>query len=87
MFLVNVIPLEYTFCKELGKSKALNHGLRFVNTNYFLTVDADTCLENMLYKNIMNHIVYKKSACVAANLFVKNTNDSLYQRYKLMIIF
>ncbi len=38
---VNVLPLEYTFCKELGKSKALNHGLRFVNTNYFLTVDAD----------------------------------------------
>ena len=72
--------LEYTFCKELGKSKALNHGLRFVNTNYFLTVDADTCLEKHAVQNIMNHIVYKKSACVAANLFVKNTNDSFISK-------
>lgn len=72
--------LEYTYCRKLGKANALNHGLKLVSTNYFLTVDADTCLEKHAIQNIMNHIVYKKSACVAANLFVKNTKDSFISK-------
>lgn len=72
--------LEYTYCRKLGKANALNHGLKLVSTNYFLTIDTDTRLEKHAIQNIMNHIIYKKSVCVAANLFVKNTKDSFISK-------
>lgn len=68
--------IEYTYCEKIGKSNALNHGLAMVDTAYFITVDADTCLQKHAVQKIMNHIVSCKSACVAANLFVKNAEES-----------
>lgn len=68
--------IEYTYCEKMGKSNALNHGLSMVDTAHFITVDADTCLQKHAVQKIMNHIVFCKSACVAANLFVKNINES-----------
>ncbi len=80
--------LEYVYCDIPGKSNALNCGLQLLNTEHFITVDADTYLECNAVQNIMNHIVAKKSACVAGNLFVKNTKATIYtkmQNYDYLI--
>ena len=69
--------LEYVYCDRKGKEFALNCGLEMVCTPYFLTVDADTCLEKRAVQNIMNHIICEKSGCVAGNLFVQNIHSSL----------
>ncbi len=80
--------IEYIYCNIPGKSNALNCGLNHVNTCYFITVDADTCLERNAVQNIMNHIVANDSACVAGNLFVKNPKKSIFtkmQNYDYLI--
>lgn len=69
--------IEYVFCPEKGKANALNCGLQLVDTQHFLTVDADTYLEQNAVQRIMNRIVHIGCACVAGNLFVKNTKKSL----------
>ncbi len=73
----NKCSVEYIYCSEIGKSYALNTGLAMVRTPYFITVDADTYLEKHAVQKIMNHVIACKSACVAGNLYVQNTNDSL----------
>ncbi len=80
--------IEYVYCGIPGKANALNCGLKLVETNHFITVDADTFLERNAVQNIMNHIVTKKSACVAGNLFVKNVKSSIFtkmQNYDYLI--
>ncbi len=80
--------IEYVYCDIPGKSNALNCGLKLVDTNHFITVDADTFLECNAIQNIMNHIVAKKSACVAGNLFVKNVHSTIFtkmQNYDYLI--
>lgn len=69
--------LEYVYCEQKGKAHALNAGLQRVCTPHFITVDADTYLEKQAVQKIMNHIVCRKSACVAGNLFVQNSKASL----------
>ena len=68
------------YCPVLGKSHALNTGLAHITTKYFITVDADTCLEKNAVQKIMNHIVATQSSCVAGNLFVQNTTDSFFTK-------
>ncbi len=80
--------IEYVYCDIPGKANALNCGLSFVETCHFITVDADTFLECRAVQRIMNHIVAKKSACVAGNLFVKNAKSTLFtkiQNYDYLI--
>lgn len=72
--------LEYVYCHRKGKAFALSHGLKLVCTPFFLTVDADTCLEKHAVQKIMNHIISQRSACVAGNLFVQNARSSLIAR-------
>ncbi len=72
--------IEYVYCSTPGKAHALNTGLSMVRTPYFLTVDADTNLEKHAVQQIMNHIAYCKSACVAGNLFVQNARKSFATR-------
>lgn len=69
--------VEYVFCGRQGKPYALNAGLALVRTPYFITVDADTYLERCAVQQIMDHIVFRNSTCVAGNLFVQNTAASL----------
>ncbi len=80
--------VEYVYCNIPGKSNALNCGLCLVDTKHFITVDADTFLEHNAVQKIMNHIVEKGSACVAGNLFVKNTRATIItkmQNYDYLI--
>lgn len=72
--------VEYLYCDKPGKANALNAGLQLVCTPYFLTVDADTYLEKNAVQRIMNHIVCRKCACVAGNLFVNNTHESIFSK-------
>lgn len=69
--------VEYVYCGQSGKAHALNICLEMVCTPYFITVDADTCLEKQAVQKIMNHIISCKSACVAGNLFVQNPKASI----------
>ncbi len=62
---------------------ALNAGLALVCTPHFITVDADTNLEKQAVQKIMNHIVFRSSACVAGNLFVHNTKSSLVAKMQI----
>lgn len=69
--------ISYIYCKRLGKAFALNTGLQMVDTTYFLTVDADTCLQEDAIQQIMNHIIANGSSCTVRNLFVRNPKDSI----------
>ncbi len=73
-------PIRYLYCDEKGKAHALNAGLAQVRTRYFITVDADTCLEDHAVQRIMDHIAATGSGCVAGNLFVQNPKASLAAR-------
>lgn len=72
--------IEYVYCETLGKTNALNCALNLVGTRHFITIDADTFLAKNAVQRIMNHIVAKKSACVAGNLFVHNAKASIFTR-------
>ena len=69
--------VEVVYCAKPGKARALNTGLELVRTAHFLTLDADTVLDPNAVQRIMDHIVARKSACTAGNLFVGNTRASL----------
>ena len=72
--------VEYVACPTPGKANALNAGLARVRTPHFLTVDADTWLEENAVQRIMDHIVARNSACVAGNLFAANGRGRLWAR-------
>lgn len=72
--------VEYVFCARPGKANALNAALALVRTPHFLTVDADTRLEENAVQCIMDHITARQSACVAGNLLADNGRGRLWAR-------
>lgn len=70
------ISIELIPCEKLGKYYALNHGLKYVRTPYFITLDADTLLHNNAVQQIMNCIITQEHACVGGNLLLANTKQS-----------
>lgn len=74
-------------CRIPGKFNALNAGLKYVDTKYFITVDADTMLEKNALCAILSRIKNNNAGCVAGNLFVQNTNTliSKMQIYDYLI--
>ena len=60
-------------CCEPGKARALNEGLRHVRDEYFVTVDADTCLEVSALSAIVGRIAATGAGCVAGNLVCAET--------------
>ncbi len=79
----NKVEIIYVYCETPGKANALNCGLKYVRTEYFLSVDADTILDEYSLKHIINNIIHYKSACVAGNLLAQNDSSliSKMQRY------
>ena len=57
-----------------GKAFALNEGLKYVETDYIITIDSDTVLHPLAIKNIMNKLVNsnEKTVATAGCLFVLN---------------
>lgn len=64
---------------KAGKFNALNHGLNFVQTEYVITLDADT----LIHKKAVNYLISRiksspKDVCaVAGSMLVRNSRDNL----------
>ena len=69
-------------CKTPGKSHALNTGLRHVDTKYFITVDADTVLEENAVRTILSRLAGGEVGCVAGNLLAANA-DTLISKMQI----
>lgn len=65
--------------KKLGKCYALNTGLKVIETDYFITVDADTLLHQNAVRNIVARILSSpKDVCaVAGHVLVRNSRANL----------
>lgn len=63
---------------HIGKALALNKGLKYVKTDYTITVDSDTVLHPLAVRNIMHKLVNSDENIVATAgcLFVKNAKKS-----------
>ena len=61
-----------------GKAYALNEGLKYVKTNYTITIDSDTVLHPLAVRNIMNKLLNSnnKTVATAGCLFVKNSKKN-----------
>ena len=70
--------IKFIESSHIGKASALNKGLRYVCTDYVITVDSDTVLHPFAIKNIMNKLVNsdEKTVATAGCLFVKNAKKS-----------
>jgi len=69
-------------CKTPGKSHALNMALKYIDTKYFITVDADTMLEENAVCAILSRIRNGAAGCVAGNLLVHNA-DTLMSKIQI----
>jgi biofilm PGA synthesis N-glycosyltransferase PgaC len=78
------IGLKLTVINEekCGKSFALNKGLNFIDTRYFITVDADTLLHPKAIKNIVSRALQSpENVCaVAGRVLVHNSRANLLAR-------
>ncbi|MCX7832301.1 MAG: glycosyltransferase family 2 protein, partial [Actinobacteria bacterium] len=65
-----------------GKANALNAGLKYIDTEYFATVDADTLLHKLAIKNIVSRILSAPPDCcaVAGHVLVRNSRKNLMTR-------
>jgi cellulose synthase/poly-beta-1,6-N-acetylglucosamine synthase-like glycosyltransferase/peptidoglycan/xylan/chitin deacetylase (PgdA/CDA1 family) len=55
-----------------GKSTALNHGLEYVDTEYFVTMDSDTIFAPDSVRMMMRHFADPKVSAVAGNVQLGN---------------
>lgn len=64
---------------KAGKFNALNHGLNFVQTEYVITLDADTLIHKKAVNYLMSRIKSSpKDVCaVAGSMLVRNSRDNL----------
>ncbi len=62
-------------CPIPGKAYALNAGLARIQTRYFVTVDADTRLQETAICAIMHRLLSSGAACVAGNLLVARADN------------
>ncbi|MCM0083890.1 glycosyltransferase [Geomonas sp. Red32] len=68
--------------KNMGKAVALTTGLKTVETEYVVTIDADSYLHVKAVENLARNIVLgpKQTAAVAGNVMVRNSRDNLMTR-------
>ncbi|MDY2657035.1 MAG: glycosyltransferase family 2 protein [Candidatus Limiplasma sp.] len=62
-------------CPAAGKANALNEGLAHIRTDAFVTVDADTLLEENALAAILARRESSGAACVAGNLLAAGTDS------------
>jgi biofilm PGA synthesis N-glycosyltransferase PgaC len=62
-----------------GKFNALNTGLRYTNTKYVVTLDADTLLHPKAIKHLVSRIISAPDdiSAVAGSVLVRNSRDNL----------
>lgn len=68
--------------KNPGKHHALNTGLKYVNTEYMITLDADTLLHKSAVSYLVNRMqsALPNVAAVAGSILVRNSRDNLITR-------
>ena len=75
------LKVEYIFERKQGKYAALNNGLFKTNTEYVITIDADTYLYTDSLKYLVNAIVQesknKQVGAIAGTVLVKNSRENL----------
>ncbi len=62
--------------RHKGKCFALNEALKYITTEFFVTVDSDTILEKNALTNITDQMLSGEYAAVAGALMPKNMDDS-----------
>jgi poly-beta-1,6-N-acetyl-D-glucosamine synthase len=76
------LDLSIKIEEEPGKHAALNQGIKYVNTEYVITLDADT----LLHKSAIRYIVARMKTAppdvcaVAGAILVRNSRDNLWSR-------
>lgn len=70
---------------QLGKDKALNKGLAYVNTPYFITLDGDTVLHFQAIRTIFSTIINggEEVGAVAGGILVKNDDENLLTKMQV----
>lgn len=65
--------------KTPGKFNALNHGLTYVETDYVITLDADTIIHKRAINNLVARIKssQKDVAAVAGSMLVRNSREGI----------
>lgn len=63
-----------------GKSAALNFGLRFCKTEFFIISDVDTTFDRDAFDKILYHFKDRRVGAVAGNLGVRNAKASVVSR-------
>lgn len=65
--------------KNQGKAAALRTGLKTVTTEYVITIDADSYLNDHAVENLVRNIVLgpKNTAAIAGNVLVRNSRENL----------
>ena len=73
------LPIQTIIEKEVGKFNALNTGLKIVDTDLMITLDADTLLHKSAVRFIVARILSspKEVCAVAGAVLVQNSRDNL----------
>jgi len=68
--------------EKLGKFNALNYALQFVDTEYLITLDADTLLHKSAVRYLVSRMVSapKEVCAVAGAVLVKNSRENFFTR-------
>ncbi|MFL2096948.1 glycosyltransferase family 2 protein [Marinilactibacillus psychrotolerans] len=76
------LNLQVIYAKEPGKFNALNEALKVVETDYVITLDADTLLHKLAVKHVVSRILTAPAdtCAVAGSVLVRNSRQNLLAR-------
>ena len=74
--------VSIVYAKTPGKFNALNEALKYVETEYVMTLDADTLLHRSAVRYIVSRILSapEETCAVAGSVLVKNSRENLMAR-------
>lgn len=74
--------VSIVYAKTPGKFNALNEALKYVETKYVMTLDADTLLHRSAVRHIVSRILSspEDTCAVAGSVLVRNSRESLLAR-------
>lgn len=76
------LNLKVLYAKEPGKFNALNEALKEVDTEYVITLDADTLLHKSALKHLVSRMMSapEDTCAVAGSVLVRNSRENLLAR-------
>ncbi|OXT06690.1 glycosyl transferase [Thermoanaerobacterium thermosaccharolyticum] len=76
------IQCKFLFESKPGKNNALNTGLKTIDTEYFITLDADTLLHRNAINNIVSRILSAPPdvCAVAGHVLVRNSRNNILSK-------